>query len=726
MNRSYTQHGPVKDATGSVPLGNGDISLNAWIDHSGDICAYVGKSDSWGEFGQLYKVGLIRVRLLDKKKSPLLLVSDFEWSLDFQCATLNVRSASCQLKIFVDANDPCIRLSANMPSGCSAILSFEPWRQKQRALQGKERHGLHTHAPYPVWNGEDVLPDLTGEQIACFHNNKTSSWGRTLEQQGLGHLTSVEEDPLLGRTFGLLARGIGAVRQSSSSLLAAQLETVEFSVVVLTSKVESPGDWICEAEKIADACGPEHNAASVAAHDQWWQNFWQRSFIRIEGNEAGRKVAFGYEVQRYLNACAGRGAQPIKFNGSLFTVDWRYPGEDFDADYRRWGPGYWHQNTRLPYWAMLYAGDFDLMLPYFQMYKKALPLARERCRKFCGHQGAFFPETMSFWGSYLDHNYGWINHPQSDPSGNIRRDPDLPGHLPQNQYIRRHFSGSLEVVFLALLYHRFTQDDAFLAETALPLAKEIINFYDLHYPRDNGRLRIHPAQVIEQWWSAENPMPEIAGLHACVNAVLKLPATKIDNDLRAQCQRLQKELPDLPVRDGKNGKLLAPADIWDDQPHNQENPELYAVFPYLHCSPQSDLLEAARKTFRERTYTHDIGWAQDGMQAALLGLANEARDSVIQRLTTPSPYARFPGFWGPGWDWIPDQDQGGSATHALQLMAFQAYENNVYSFPAWPEEWEAEICLHGPFQNRFSLHHAPDRDPAVEVEGNPREINLFH
>ncbi len=32
------------------------------------------------------------------------------------------------------------------------------------------------------------------------------------------------------------------------------------------------------------------------------------------------KVSQSYAMQRYMTACAGRGAQPIKFNGSLFTV----------------------------------------------------------------------------------------------------------------------------------------------------------------------------------------------------------------------------------------------------------------------------------------------------------------------------------------------------------------------------------------------------------------------
>ena len=52
----------------------------------------------------------------------------------------------------------------------------------------------------------------------------------------------------------------------------------------------------------------------------------------------------------------------------LFTVD-----QVFDPDYRRWGGADWWQNTRLPYWSMLYSGDYDQMASLFKMYIDALP-----------------------------------------------------------------------------------------------------------------------------------------------------------------------------------------------------------------------------------------------------------------------------------------------------------------------------------------------------------------
>ena len=57
-----------------------------------------------------------------------------------------------------------------------------------------------------------------------------------------------------------------------------------------------------------------------------------------------------YAHVRYLQAVQGRGAYPIKFNGLLFTVNasghGALPGTT--PDYRNWGGGFWHQNTRLP------------------------------------------------------------------------------------------------------------------------------------------------------------------------------------------------------------------------------------------------------------------------------------------------------------------------------------------------------------------------------------------
>jgi len=56
-----TWDSPSADANGSMPLGNGDIGLNAWIEPGGAVVFYISKTDSWGDNGRLLKVGRVHV-----------------------------------------------------------------------------------------------------------------------------------------------------------------------------------------------------------------------------------------------------------------------------------------------------------------------------------------------------------------------------------------------------------------------------------------------------------------------------------------------------------------------------------------------------------------------------------------------------------------------------------------------------------------------------------------
>ena len=52
---------PSKNSWGSMPIGNGDIGLNVWVEENGDLLFYIGKTDAWSENARLLKLGRIRV-----------------------------------------------------------------------------------------------------------------------------------------------------------------------------------------------------------------------------------------------------------------------------------------------------------------------------------------------------------------------------------------------------------------------------------------------------------------------------------------------------------------------------------------------------------------------------------------------------------------------------------------------------------------------------------------
>ncbi len=390
-----------------------------------------------------------------------------------------------------------------------------------------------------------------------------------------------------------------------------------------------------------------------------------------------------YHLQRYINACAGRGRYPIKFNGSIFTVP--HAGKPGDADYRRWGPGYWWQNTRLPYISMCASGDFDLMQPFFRMYiDDVLPVCVERTRSYFDHGGAYFPECIYFWGAVFSESYGW--QPVQE-----REDP-----LQTSGWHKWEWVSGLELVWMMLDYYEHTTDEAFLKEKLLPAAREILLFFEEHHETSgDGKLVLHPSQALETWWDCTNPMCEVAGLHAVIKRLLALPDGAAAPDQRKFWRTLHEKLPPLPVREVDGVSMFAPAERFESK-RNIENPELYAVFPFRLASFEKPNADLAIGALRNRWDRGSSGWRQDDIFMAYLGLAEEARDNVVARARKSHAGSRFPAFWGPNYDWIPDQDHGGILLKAAQAMLMQTEGRKILLLPAWPKEWDAEFKLHTP------------------------------
>ncbi len=427
----------------------------------------------------------------------------------------------------------------------------------------------------------------------------------------------------------------------------------------------------------------------------------------VEAVDDAETVSRAYALQRYVQACAGRGAFPIKYNGSIFTVP--YPGRFGDADYRRWGPGYWWQNTRLPYIGMCASGDFDLMRPLFRMYvDQLLPLHVFRTRRYTGHGGAFLPECMYFWGPIFTSVYGWTPFAE--------RGEDK---LQQSRWHKREWVGGLELVWMMLDFYEHTEDERFARETLLPAAREFVRFFDEHYSRDeNGRLLLEPAQALETWWDCRNPMPEIAGLHAVLAGLLSLPSELLEPQDRQTWERLQTELPDLPTRIIDGERTLAPAERFAEK-QNEENPELYAVFPFRLVGVTRVNSQLALAALEHRWDRGHRGWRQDELFMTHLGLAEAARSNLVARARLRDRRYRFPVFFGPNYDWIPDQCHGGVLIRTLQTMLMQTDGRAIHLLPAWPSDWDAEFRLHAP--HRTVLTGRVERGRLVRLEVNPPE-----
>lgn len=702
---------PSTNHHGSMPLGNGDVALNAWFTPAGELHFYLGKSDAWDDHARLVKVGKVRVRFEPNPVTPGAAYRQ-ELRLGEGCLEVTTRTArgsgdaapDFRLRLWVDAHHPVVEVEAESTEPRTATAVLELWRTNRHELASLEVSDV-LHDPArpdrkhaPTWVEPDtVLPARPG-RVGWYHHN-LKSVGPQLMAEVQGLTGFAQPDPLLHRTFGAVVTAPGGEAVDHRTLRSPRGLRHRFRVVVLTRHPAAPEQWQAAMDETLRRVEGLDVAERWAAHAAWWRAFWDRSWIRATrapgaaitptasppGREEAAYVSQMYHLQRFLTACAGRGAYPIKFNGSLFTVP---PGPtEADPDYRRWGPGYWWQNTRLPYLSLNTSGDFDLQEPLFRMYvDRLLPLCRYRTRHYLGHDGAFYPECMMFWGAIFSETYGWTPFAQ-------RADK-----LQESGWHKWEWVGGLELAWMALDYYDHTRDEEFLRARVRPLLREVLTFFEQHYPTNAaGQLVLYPSQALETWWRCTNAAPELAGLHALTARVAPRAEQLLPEADRDLARRLRAKLPPLPLRAINGRTALAPAESFADK-RNIENPELYAVFPFRLFAFNRPHVEWALAALEHREDRGHFGWRQDDIFMAYLGLAEETRRAIVSRALQPDPNERFPAFWGPNYDWTPDQDHGGVLMKTLQAMVLQTDGDQIFLLPAWPRDWDVEFKLHAPQQ----------------------------
>ena len=701
---------PSENEHGSMPIGNGDLAANVWMLPSGDLLFYISKSDAWNENSTLSKLGRIRL-----KTSPAFIQpgEKFTQTLNLNDGTISFSSGNKTILFWIDANRPLIHLDITSPESLTAEASLEIWRTAYREIKGPElKNGVRAlvsrdgPSNYTVAVDPDTIMPPGKNSITWYHRNTRSCFPATLKAQHLEPLLDKISDPLINRTFGAVMQA-NNMQPKNKTTLAGKSPAKKFSITItaLTAQTATPQQWL---EKLNRA---QHKALAVQRpnalqdHRAWWHAFWQRSHILLTGTPDAQAVGRAYNLQRWITASAGRGAYPIKFNGSLFTVgDVHDRGAGpLNADYRRWGACYWFQNTRLIYWPMLNSGDFDMMHPLWKMYRDSLPLMQARTHIYFHHDGIFCPETMYFWGTYANNDFGWHNK----------------GNYPVNSYIRYYWDSGIELSLMMIEYFKYTGNRKFVTNTLLPIASEVITFYDQHYQRDaNGKIRFNPAMSLETWHKAVNPLPLVVGLKTVINALIALPTNLTTPDQRKQWQRVLTELPDIPLATESGKTWIKPAQQYAKKA-NCENPELYAVFPYRAYTKYKPNLDVALETWKRRRVKRTGGWTQDSIQAAMLGLTEQAKNYVVKNATTKDTNSRFPAFWGPNFDWTPDQDHGSVLMIALQTMLMQCQGNKIYLLPAWPKDWNAEFKLHAP--GNTTIQGRVENGKVLDLKVNPPE-----
>jgi hypothetical protein len=703
----------------SMPVGNGDLAANVWAEQNGDILILLAKSDSWAENCQLLKLGRVRVHL---EPNPFMDATGFTQTLRLENGSIELKSGKSSARIWVDANHPALHLETHLENPAAMRVKLELWRKPHLLDELSTSQNSAKQIDYK----SDLVFPAEKDRLTWCHFNGTSVYPEIMEQEHLGSLISKYPDPLLHRCFGAVISGTGLVSADDKTLKSATPQKdLAVEIIALTeAKAASPQNWQKNLDALADEVEMVDLQTAWKTHQQWWQDFWNRSWIHVSGSADAEKVSQGYAMQRYMVACSSRGAYPVKFNGGLFTVGhdmspgMRESNTNHSVDFRAWGECFWNQNNRLLYWPLLATGDYDLLQPWFQMYMNALPLAKDRMQLYYQHAGASLPETMYFFGLPRLGDFGKNN----------------PSNVIESRWQRYHIQGTLEVIAQMLDYYDHTGDENFARTKLIPFADAIVTFYDQHYPRDNnGKILMAPAQSLETYQLvATNPTPDIAGLRADIPRLLALPQNLTSENQRAAWEKALNDLPPIPLgRTTAKGKIppfgqgdpnglptILPAEFYG-KTGNSENPELYVAFPYRLYGVGKPDLALARTAYAARRSPQNTCWGQDGTQSAVLGLTDEAQKSAVSEFTNYGD-ERFPWFWKPAHDWIPDLDNGGDGMITLQQMLMQCDGKKILLLPAWPKNWTADFKLHAPLNTTVEALVQDGKISGLEVTPTSR------
>jgi hypothetical protein len=707
---NVTWNSQSRNSSESMPCGGGSIGLNVWVENN-ELLLYISKSDAFEENNGLYKFGRLRVVISPDPFKD----AEFRQELILNDGCVKVSSVKgnekTELNIWVDVFRPVIHIDMKSSVARTVTAIYESWRTETF----KERPGENFQNSYR-WTSFDLFTykdsiSFTGKNVFFFHRNRdTTVFDVNVKLQELDQVKDQFYNPIKNNTFGGMLFGqdmtpagntkgkyIDTDYKGWSLKSNTSVRTQSLEVCLFTKQTSTLDEWKDGLSKVISEAKANSKTARKRTLD-WWHQYWNRSHIIIDpdkslNNSEQWQTGRNYQLFRYMLGCNAYGSSPSKFNGGLFTYDpvFTDTSKHFTPDYRNWcGGTMTAQNQRLVYFPMLKSGDFDMMKPQFDFYLKMLRNVEVRSEQVWGHKGAGFTEQIENYGLSNPNEYGW-NRPKDYDKGND-----------YNAWCEYLWDTSLEFCFMILETYRYGNKDI---SEYIPLIESCLTFYNEHYqylalkrginPLDgNGKLILYPSSGAETYKMAYNSTSTITALKTVLTHLLALPEKYLSEVQHKKWEEMLNRIPDISYTRCNGHVTIAPAEAYQ-RIQNEESPQLYPVFPWDMFSVGKAGLDTAINTWKYDPKVNEFksfaGWKQDVIWAARLGLTDDAKDLCLKKMKDSG--RRFPAFWGPGFDWTPDHNWGGSGMIGLQEMLMQTTDDKIYILPSWPKDWDVDFKL---------------------------------
>ncbi len=478
---------------------------------------------------------------------------------------------------------------------------------------------------------------------------------------------------------GLMVQSVlgAAATETSQGNLAFTIPSGGTATIILAVVTDrNRKDYFTVAQKQAQSATTASLAKLRQKHDQWWGDFWSKSFVEIPN----QRVQESWYASLYLLACCSRSNMPPpglwgNFNTTT-TPAWL---GDYTLDY----------NYEATFWGALACNHTELAENYDQVLLDQISRGRATARHIFGtNDGIYFY-------CHLIPAPGW-----SDDPGTF-------------------WGQKANAIFAAVncaMRWKYTPDTNYAAKI-YPYLKGVADFWDNYLVLENGRYVDHHDAVSENSGRDTNPATTLSFIQLVYPSLLEMSKVlNVDADRRAKWEDIIARLTPLPVVPASSIDTLnalgapynAPGvnvlrDATEGTPFPAPMVKVYpdhairsssagmsscqAVFPAWNIGLESEpsLLLAASNTFWLAAQWYDYNNECNFYPgAACVGYDPTAILTILDGFLTQYRYNNF----------LIDVGGGGTEHYSivpatLAAMFVQSYQTNLHVFPDWPKDQSA-------------------------------------
>jgi hypothetical protein len=400
-------------------------------------------------------------------------------------------------------------------------------------------------------------------------------------------------------------------------------------------------------------------STALRNYEDWWHAFWQKSFVEYSVSaDAGDYFENLYYLYTYIIAAGSYANYPFHFINGDFAASG-------DANSTKWGVAYWYWNERDVYSSFLTSNHPEILHTWNRLYSRNFDALVTQTRAKYQIDGIWIPETM-----------GW--------DGNSR-------HTDESDWTKDILSTSAEAAENLYSEYEYTKDHYYLRTIAYPFVKAVAQFYTHKLAHDavSDRYYIGTSNALETYWGVRDAITDLAAIRSLFPIAIKASEDLgVDEEMRRRWRTVLDHLSPYPVSD--DGSRYAPHDPPASPAHNGQNVTSELIWPYGVTGVGAADYQKALNGWIARPYAYGNIWSSDAVQAARLGLGDEALKGMRRMIEA---YQSYP-------NGLTNDANGrfeflGTHLSAINESLLQSYNGKIRVFPAVPSDSD--------FVGRFTL-----------------------